>query len=108
VATKNNPRRPSLSPGVKELLQKAIRWKELLESGKVSDQAKIGLYEGLSRAKVTQIIKLLNLSPQIQRYILNMPKTANRPPVTERSLRHITTMENHREQLDAFREFAKG
>jgi ParB-like chromosome segregation protein Spo0J len=75
-----------------------------LDSGRVSDQAEIARYEGLSRARVTQIMKPLNLAPEIQDHILNLPKTANRPPVTERALRQITLMENPKEQLDAFRE----
>jgi hypothetical protein len=87
---------------VKELLQKAIRWKELLESGKVSDQAEIARYEGISRARVTQIMSLLRLSPEIQNHILTMPKSSHRPDISERSLRHITQIEDFREQKDAF------
>lgn len=41
---------------------------------------------------MTQIMGLLRLAPEIQKYILSMPKTAHRPPVTERALRPITSL----------------
>jgi hypothetical protein len=47
-------------------------------------------------------MKLLNLAPEIQNHILNMPKSSHRPDISERSLRHITQLENKREQVAAF------
>ncbi len=104
-----NPRPPKAPrvPRVKELLLQAQEWQKMLNSGEVRNQAEIAQREGITRARVTQIMSLLNLSPHIQHHILNMPKTANRPPVTERALRVITLIENPKEQLDAFRELAK-
>jgi ParB-like chromosome segregation protein Spo0J len=93
---------------VKKLLQKAIRWKALLDSGKVSDQAEIARYEGLSRARVTQIMSLLRLSPEIQDTILNLPKTNRQHSIiTERSLRPIAQLENQRQQVEAFKKLVK-
>jgi ParB-like chromosome segregation protein Spo0J len=89
-------------PRVKELLRKAIEWKALLDSGKVSDQAEIARREGLSRVRVTQIMSLLHLAPETQDYILSMPKTSRRPAITERSLRPITQIESYRKQNEAF------
>jgi hypothetical protein len=102
ITAKNSPRQTDRTPHIKTLLLQAIRWKALLESGRVSDQAEIARYEGLSRARVTQIMKLLNLAPEIQNHILNMPKSSHRPDISERSLRHITQLENKREQVAAF------
>ncbi len=49
------PREPK-TPRVVELLRKANEWKALLESGKIASQAEISLREGITRARVTQIM----------------------------------------------------
>jgi hypothetical protein len=87
---------------VKELLLQAQEWQRMLESGDIKDQADIARYEGLSRARITQIMSLLRLAPEIQEYILAMHKTSRRPFLTERSLRPITQIDDHRKQLEAF------
>jgi hypothetical protein len=82
------PREPK-TPRVVELLRKAIEWQGLLESGKIASQAEIARREGLSRARVTQIMGMLRLAPEIQETILAMPKVSCRPAITERALRSI-------------------
>ncbi|MBI5969965.1 MAG: hypothetical protein HY884_02290 [Deltaproteobacteria bacterium] len=57
-----------------ELLRKAIEWQKLLESENRTSKADIARSEGLSRARVTQIMYLLNLTPEIQKHILSMPE----------------------------------
>jgi hypothetical protein len=69
---------------------------------KVSDQAEIACYDGLSRARVTQIMKLLRLAPEIQNHILNLPKTSTLLAITERSLRPIALIAN-KEQVTEFK-----
>ncbi len=99
---KNSRLRPGFTPRVKELLQQALEWRDLLDSGKVLDQAEIARYEGLSRARITQIKSLLRLAPEIQKYILAMPKIPGRPIVSERSLRPITQIKDSQKQVEAF------
>jgi hypothetical protein len=101
------PLREPRTPRVAELLRKAIKWKGLLETGRIPSQAEIARQEGLTRARVSQILSLLSLAPKIQKYILLMPATANMPVVTERSLRPITCIEDHRQQMEAFLVFAE-
>jgi len=102
--SKPRPQKKPKTPRVAELLRKAMEWKELLESGKSEGvtQADIARREGLSRARVTQIMDLLNLAPDIRKYILAMPEATRRPVVTERSLRPIMKLVEHRKQLGAF------
>jgi DNA-binding transcriptional MocR family regulator len=95
------------TPRVVELLSKAIKWQGLLKSGQIPSQAEIARQAGLTRARVTQILSLLNLAPKIQEYILSMPKTARRPVVTERSLRPIALVENQRQQIEVFESLAR-
>jgi hypothetical protein len=90
------------TPRVKKLLQHAMEWKVMLESGKATDQAEIAHQQGLSRARVTQIMSLLRLAPEVQEYILAMAETTGRSALSERLLRPITRIDDHRKQLKAF------
>jgi len=91
-------------PRVKELLLQAREWQRLLNSGEVRNQAEIAQREGITRARVTQIMSLLNLAPDIQEHILTMPKTSCRPAISEHSLRPIVRAENPQEQLTTFQQ----
>jgi len=96
------PPRESKTPRVVKLLRKAVEWKTLLESGNVESQTEIARQEGITRARVTQIMGLLRLAPEIQEKILTPPDTRYRYPVTERMLRPIGTITNQLEQLQEF------
>ncbi len=95
------PREPK-TPRVVELLRKAIEWQALLESGKVTSQAEIANLERVSRARVTQIMGLLNLAPEAQEKILSMPKVVQKPSITERVLRPIATITDPHDQIREF------
>ena len=58
-------------PNVVALLQQATAWRESLDSGQIPNQAAIARQEGISRARVTQILNLLTLPPEIQGSILS-------------------------------------
>jgi hypothetical protein len=105
---KKKPPKTPKEPRIKQLLEQARKWQDLLDTGQVTSQAAIARLEGTTRGRVTQIMSLLQLSPKIQHQILEMPKSVRRPHITERSLRHITMMESPREQLDAFRGLTEG
>jgi len=55
-----NPKPPwePKTPRVVELLRKAIEWRALLESGEVANQAAIARREGITRARMTQVLGL--------------------------------------------------
>lgn len=99
--TTKPPREPR-TPRVVELLHKAIEWQALLECGKTASQAEIARQEGITRARVTQVLGLLHLAPEIQEKILASPGTITCPPVTERMLRPIGAIKDHRDQLQEF------
>jgi len=84
---------------VVELLRKAIEWQALLESGEMISQADIARREGVTRARVTQIIGLLRLGPGIHENILSLPDTAHRPPISERMLRSLETRTDDFDQI---------
>ncbi len=49
----------------------AHRWKALIRTGVVTDQAALAAVVGVSRARVTQVMGLLYLAPDIQEEILD-------------------------------------
>ena len=89
VTEKTSPPREKL-PRITKLLALAHRWVQLIEEGVVKDQAEIARTMGLSRARVTQIMALLNLAPGIQEQILAPPPDAGLERLTERSVRVLT------------------
>ena len=96
------PPKAPRTPRVVELLRKAIEWQALLESGDVANQAAIARQEGITRARVTQVMGLLRLAPEIQEHVLSLPDMARRPAITERALRPIAQLDQAGLQLGAF------
>lgn len=108
VSTVTRPRRapkPPMeprTPRVVELLRQAIEWQALLESGEAANQAEIARREGTTRARVTQVMGMLRLAPEIREHILALPAAVRRPAITERALRPIAQFESPRAQLLQF------
>ncbi len=90
-STRGNLKQPTgpKAPRVTELLRKAIEWRRQMEAGEVRNQADIARREGITRARVTQVLALLRLAPETQEQILTMSNTIRRPEITERRLRPI-------------------
>ena len=61
-----------------------------IRAGELDDLARAARVFGLTRARVTQIVNLMLLAPEIQEAILGMlPVTVGRDPITERTLRPV-------------------
>jgi hypothetical protein len=101
------PRKPK-TPRVVELLKMALEWQRQLDAGEVETQAAIARREGIARARVTQIMALLRLAPEIQEHVLNMPDAVNRPAISERALRPIVRFEAFSDQRAQFRKLTEG
>lgn len=84
-------------PRIAETLRKAIEWRRQLDAGEVPNQAAITRREGITRARVTQILMLLQLAPAIQERILRMPKTINPSRISERRLRPVALLDARRQ-----------
>lgn len=77
-------------PRISRLMALAIRFDGLLRSGMVTNQAELAALGHVSRARVTQIMNLLHLAPDIQEEILFLPRTTKgRDPIRERDIRPI-------------------
>jgi hypothetical protein len=103
LPSRGNPKltKEPQTPRVVELLRKAIEWQTLLESGTIASQSQIARREGITRARVTQIMCMLRLAPEIRAQILSMPDAVHRLSVTERMLRPIA-IKSHHDQLREF------
>ena len=91
-------------PRVTELLRKAIEWRRQLDAGEVRNQAEIARRERITRARVTQVMGMLRLLPEIQERILILPDAPHRPRITERKLRPLRNITKSRDQIRAFQE----
>ncbi len=78
-------------PRVTRLLALAHTIDRRIRSGEIRNWAEAARLVGVTRARMTQIAKLLLLAPQIQEGILNLSNvTRGADPVTERALRVAT------------------
>jgi hypothetical protein len=100
------PSREPRTPRVVELLRQALEWQALLESGEASNQAAIARCEGVTRARVTQVMGMLRLAPEIQEHVLSLPDVVRRPAISERALRPIAQIDSPTDQLKAFQALA--
>src|SRR5262245_34206882 len=64
------PVRTTRVPRISKLMALAIHFDQLLREGKLRDYAEIARLGHVTRARVTQIMNLLNLAPSIQEALL--------------------------------------
>lgn len=101
------PRAAGAVPRLARLLALAIRFEGLLRAGDVRDYADLARLGQVTRARVTQVMNLLNLAPDIQEEILFMPSTAKvRQALPERRIRSIAAVPDWRKQRRMWREVA--
>jgi len=61
---------PERIPRAARVLALAHKWRGLIRSGAVKDQAELARLVGVSRARVTQVMGLLWLAPNVQEAVL--------------------------------------
>ena len=77
-------------PRIAKLMALAIRFDGLVRRGDVADFAEIAALGHVTRARVSQIVNLLNLAPDIQEAILLLgPVPGDRDAIPERQVRAI-------------------
>ena len=78
-------------PRVSKLMALAIRFDGLLRDGIVSNQSELAGLARVTQPRMTQLMNLLHLAPDIQEDILFLPAVEfGRDPITERDLRPLT------------------
>lgn len=79
-------------PRVAKLMALAIRFDGLVRTGVVENYSDLARLGGVSFARITQILNLLNLAPDIQEELLFLKKTpGGHDHVTEWELRDVVT-----------------
>ena len=92
-------------PRISRLMALAIRMERLLREGAVADYSDIARLGHVTRARVTQIMNLLNLAPDIQEDLLFLPITLRgRDPIREIHIRPIAAVLDWRKQGKMWRE----
>lgn len=77
-------------PRVSRLMALAIKVDGLIASGAIADQAEAARLGHVTRARMTQIMNLLLLAPDIQEAVLNLPVVERgREPIAETHLRSV-------------------
>jgi hypothetical protein len=95
-------------PRISKLMALAIRLDRLIRDGVVTDQAELARLGHVTRARLTQIMNLLYLAPDIQEQILFLPQTKRgHDAVTERQVRPIAGVSDWRAQRRMWRELGR-
>jgi uncharacterized phage infection (PIP) family protein YhgE len=103
--------------------EKARLYQNMLESGQVKNLDELARMEKVSKARISQIMALRNLAPEIKDWLLTIADSeqvdlsltrvneirtqVNRKKITEKKLRQIAIIRNHKQQIQRFREFLK-
>ena len=75
-----------------------------IEAGRYADYADVARRHGLTRARVTQVMDLLLLAPDIQEEVLALQFVVGREPITERTLRKVLASLVWKEQRETWKE----
>ena len=73
----------------KHVIHKAVLWRKMLDDGKVKSFNDIAKKEGLTRARVTQIMNLLKLPADCQKILLGLNDQVEILKYSERKLRKL-------------------
>ena len=86
-------------PRVSQLMALAMRFGDLIRSGEVTSYAELARLGRVTRSRMTQIMNLLSLAPNLQEEILFLPRTIKaRDRVQLRHLLPIAALPDWRRQ----------
>jgi len=95
-------------PRVTRLMALAIKFEGLIREGVARDYADLARLGLVTRARLTQIMNLTLLAPDVQDAVLHLPRvTDGRDPVSERSLRRLTAIVRWDRQRKLWREMCE-
>ncbi len=100
------PARPARVPRVARLMALAIEFEKMLRKGDVGDHSELARLCNVTQPRMTQIMNLLHLAPDVQEALLFLPPVVHgHDPITERHLRHICGRQSWSSQRKAWRSF---
>jgi len=99
---------PARLPRIAKLMALAIRFEGLVREGVVADYAELARLGHVTRARMSQILSLLHLAPDIQEAVVFLPRVASgKDPITERDLRPIVATPDWGKQRRLWAELPK-
>jgi hypothetical protein len=106
------PIRPANPPGrvprIAKLMALAIRFDGLIRTGVVRDYAGLARLGHVTRARITQIMNLLQLAPDLQEQILFLPPTVHgRDAIILRELQPIASKADWKKQRSLWQQLAQ-
>ncbi len=95
---------PGRIPRISRLMAVAIRLERLLLTGVVSDIMELARLGHVTQPRMSQILNLTLLAPDIQEELLFLPRvTSGKPTIHEKMLRRITTEIDWEKQREMWR-----
>jgi len=82
----------------------AIRFNEMIRTGEASDMIELARQGHVTQPRMSQIMALNQLAPDIQEALLNLPATKGKPEIHEKRLRPIAAILRWEDQREAWRE----
>lgn len=82
------------------MLALAHKIEEAIDRGLVRDRAEVARRLGLTRARLTQLLDLTLLAPDLQEQILDLEAVDGIEPLSERALRPVVKIEGWEEQRE--------
>ena len=98
------PRPTNRVPRISKLMALAIRFDEMLRTGEVSDTIELARRGHVTQPRMSQIMALNQLAPEIQEALLNLPATKGKPEIHEKRLRPIAAMLRWEDQRGTWRQ----
>lgn len=89
---------PARIPRISRLMALAIHFDGLIRRGTVRDYADLARLGGVSRARITQIMNLLNLPPWKQEELLFLKPPRGKDGLNERNIRAIAAPSSWKKQ----------
>ncbi len=99
IEPKKSPKKPRI-----DWYKKALEYQEMLTTGLAKSQADLSRKEGVSRARITQLLNILKLPQEIRDHLDNIAKEKNPGFPTERKIREILQIKDPRAQMDKLNE----
>lgn len=91
-------------PRIQAILKQAHEFKARLVAHHGLTQEILAKEKGLNPGHLTRLLRLAALAPEIQQHILALPPSIHRGLVTERRLRCIAAITDHRKQVERFKD----
>ena len=89
---------------VARMLALAHRLQAAIDRGEYRDRAELARQLGLTRARISQLLALTLLAPDLQEHVLFLEAVDGREPLTERALRDVVRHEGWGDQRGAWQQ----